>query len=382
MTTDIQLQRAGRVQAHYNQEIPEAGGDVAPDAPLPPPSANAASEAEVRAQLEALAARYAQSNGFDPQNPELFMVALANMVQSSSESTNRTQLEATAAQREAHVRLQTEAAAKAEAAQKDAGFWSTFAKIAGYVGTALGAIALVAGAIATGGALAIAAAAVGVAAAATTLTAKALTDTGVIDATSSKALGIAATVLGIVSAAMSLGVGAGGLLATVGSVTSIASQSGQLTCDILELTGIQVPDWVKYTLMGASLVGAGMNAASAFSRGASQGAQIVNTAARTAQNVARISAGAAQVAQGVGTGGAAVYTHTADQERVTSKREGGHIARLSRETSEITEQLRDVYEQTQRMNDRSMEMMSARNTARMAMNRNMLRGLQIRPHDQ
>ena len=131
---------------------------------------------------------------------------------------------------------------------------------------------------------------------------------------------------------------------------------------------------MRVALMGVGLAGAAGAAGASLGGAAGSSARVANATARTVTSVARIGSGVVQATQGVTSGVVAGYTHAASQERVTSRREGNEIQRLSRDSGDFVEQLRTVLTQTQRMNDRSFEMLNQRNAGRVAINRNMLRG--------
>jgi hypothetical protein len=341
--------------------------------PLPEPESSM-SEAELTRELAALAQRFASATPYGAQSPELLMMAIANMMQNTTEASNRAQFQGISAEREVHIRAQLDAAMRAEGAEQTGTIWSTIAKIAGYVGTAVGAVALVAGAIATGGALAIAAGVVGATAAATTLTARSLTDLGALDARGSKVMSLVAAVMGIVSAALSLGAGAGSLLGAVSGGVSVAGQAGNAACDVVELAGIEVPTAVRLVMVGTSAAGAAGSLASGLGRAAGHTARITDAATRMVSSVARVGTGISRGVEGICAGVSAGYSHAAVAERASSKNEATQIERLSTDRADVIEQLRAAYALTERMNTRSSEILEERTATRHVLSRNMLRG--------
>lgn len=357
---------------------------VSPEVPLPS-IAGAAGEGEVRAFMADAAARM-QPMVADFSDPGTMIMAIARMVEESGMNVNRVSTESANQAREAALRLQAEAAAKASKNEESAGFWGMFAKIAGYVAAVAGVVASIASCVVTGPAgVAGAVGIIGAIAGGLGLIGSATSDVATLTQcdggqTAGGVLGLGASILGLVASVLSVISNPLNVLNVIGASTSIAGQGCGLTMQGLQLGGQPIPPELQWLTVGLSVGGAAMSlgsmaigqkfpsaAAGAASRAGSQ-------VARTTQTVAEYTRAGANIASGGTAMVSAGFSFAASNDRANAKVHGEASKRAMEAINDLVEDLRELAASVARQRGRGMEVIEGSGRAKNHLARNLYRG--------
>lgn len=348
--------RVGRVGISGASSV-NAVNREAPDVTLPAVE-GAASEAEVR---EFLARAQQQLSAFAAElgDPETALMAMSNIVERSGMSVNRAQVDTAQQARQAHILKQAEAAKKASEDQKSAAFWGVFAKVAAYVGAAVGIAASIAAIAVTGpGGVAGVAAIVGLCASGLGAVGQASADIArevmSNDPSLSNGLGngfgIASSACGLTAAILGIIANPLNVLNVVGQSLSIAGSAVTGVTQSMSLAGLETPPWLALAAGATGAVGGGI---AAFGRGASQA---TSQLARTIRTVGEVTNAAGQATSGAGGVASALFTSSADQQRIEARVHGQSARKLMESIQEITEDLRDLAQSVARQRGRAVEL--------------------------
>lgn len=377
MTMEVGSTRRTGAVGFGSTESVDGVNASAPEVDLPVID-GAASEAEVRAFLEAAGGRL---NEYAAQfaEPETALMALSNLVERAGMSVNREQVNGQQQLRQAHLAKQAEAAKKAAEDQKTAATWGLFAKIASYVGAIAGVVAGVAVACVTGGAGLVGVAAilgaitssVGLAGQVTGDAAHELLRNDPTAASAlNGALQIGTAVLGLAAAIVGIAANPLNALRVVGNSVAIAGQVGAGFTQSLQLARVEVPGWLGAVFSSMAIVGAGL-------AGGSNSASNLSVAAQRAANVLKTTSGIVQgsstVTSGVSGIVSAGLTHSADMQRIEARQQGQAARRALEALEELSEQLRDLAESLTRERGRTLEMATDRSQTSASIARNFVR---------
>jgi hypothetical protein len=383
----VSTRRTSAVGLDSTESVHDVGVE-APDVTLPTVD-GAASEAEVRAFLAQAGERLRTVVG-ELGDPESAIMAVARLVEQSGLQANRSSVEGNRLNREMHMRAQAEAAAKAAKNEETAGFWSFFAKIAGYIAAVAGVVASIASCVVTGpGGVAGAAAIIGAVAGGIGLLGSATADiTNAVapgDAggrTASGSLAFGASILGIISAVLGVISNPLNVLNVIGASVSIAGQTTGVVAQGIQLGGGSVPPELMWLAAGLSVGGAAMSVGSLGigarmqGVGASAARQVsaaVRNTAQTTKTVATVTQGSAQVLGGVGEGVSAVHSDMAANDRIEARGHERAMKRALEALNELVDDLRDLAESIARQRGRGLEVGSEQRRGQSNITRNLLR---------
>ena len=356
---------------------------VAPQPPVTHPSGETAPPMETIGTLASLEAGFdaAMSSG----DPSTMMAAIASHMRRNADTMMSGEQSANSVAQGVQLQKQIEAYHKAAQDQASAATWGLVAKIGAYVAAAVSVAVGVCGAMFSGGVSllgGIALALVCVSAAASTAMMVARDTHAFGDQPPPRWMGIAVACIALVGTVCSFGANASGLVAAVGTGISVAAQTATIVTDVGVATHAwsEPPAWLRYTLAGASLAGAGVSAASAIG-GASSGVSALATAARDTSQatvnavnaVAQGARAAAQLTEAAGTAGSAIWTFEADDataEAKSHKRAGEHLHDVG---DDILDAMRHVQSTFQHAIERAAEMARDQNSRRTAITSNFAR---------
>jgi hypothetical protein len=388
MTMDVASTRRTGAIGFGDAEGVDGVRGSAPDVELPT-IAQAASEAEVRAFLSESAARLRPVVG-ELGDPESAIMAVARLVEQSAMQANRSAVDSNRVTRQLHMAAQAEAAAKAAKNEETAGFWSMFAKIAGYIAAVAGVVASIASCVVTGpGGVAGAAAIIGAVAGGIGLLGSATADiTNAVapaDAggrTASGALAFGASILGVISSVLGVISNPLNVINVIGASVSIAGQTTGVFAQGIQLGGGTVPPELMWLAAGLSVGGAAVSVGSLAMGvrmqgvGASTASQVsaaARSAAQTTKTVAAVTQGSAQVFGGVGEGVSAVHSHMASNDRVEARGHERAFKRALEALNDLVDDLRDLAESIARQRGRGLEVGSEQRRGQSNLTRNLVR---------
>ncbi|MDP3278448.1 MAG: type III secretion system translocon subunit SctE [Deltaproteobacteria bacterium] len=352
-------------------------GESLPSVLLPEAQPHSATPQEIREAMASARQHIPTDSAMFANDPAAVLLVVTSLLGQTDQSAQRGEVTTRQTERAAHLQAQVQAAQQAAEAEGGTTFWSMFAKIAGYVGAAIGVIAGVAAAIATAGAAApLIAAVAGAVAGAASLTQQALTDSGALAGDAMRGASIAVSVFSMIAAITGLIANPVGALSIIGQSTTIAAQAGQVSCDIAQAAGAEVPPAVRMALTCASVTGSGLAVGGAASQAgrAMQGTRsAAQTVARGIELGARVGQGAATVAQGAGQVGVAGWTFAAENSRADAQSAGTAARRAMEQVSELVNELREASESVQRSINRVSDTSVEYSRAQGALSRNLLR---------
>lgn len=379
--------RVGAVGLDSTESVDDVDA-TAPDVALPSVD-GAASEAEVRAFLAQSADRLRTVIG-ELGDPESAIMAVARLVEQSGLQANRSSVEGNRLTREVHMHAQAAAAAKAAQNEQTAGFWSMFAKIAGYIAAVAGVVASIASCVVTGpGGVAGAAAIIGAVAGGIGLLGSATSDISNAVApgdaggrTASGSLAFGASILGVISSVLGVISNPLNVLNVIGASVSIAGQTTGVVAQGIQLGGGSVPPELMWLAAGLSVGGAAMSVGSLAIGARMQGVgasavREVSAAARstaqTTKTVASITQGGAQALGGAGEGVSAVHSNFAANDRIEARGHERATKRALEALNDLVDDLRDLAESIARQRGRGLEVGVEQRRGQSNVTRNLLR---------